>query len=58
MVLEGCEQPDGAYLCGQEMTGRVFTGASLMYAGFTLRPMRGDYPGVQLLFEQADAEER
>jgi hypothetical protein len=40
------------------MTGRVFTGASLMYAGFTLRPMRGDYPGVQLLFEQADAEER
>ena len=56
-VIEGCEAPDGTYLGGMDLTGRVFTGASLMVAGFTLRPMRGDAPAAQLLFEQTDAEE-
>lgn len=55
-VIEGCEAPDGTYLGGMDLTGRVFTGASLMVAGFTLRPMRGDAPAAQLLFEQTDAE--
>ena len=54
-VIEGCEAPDGAY--PGDLTGRVFSGAGLMAAGFTLRPMRGDAPAVQLLFEQTDAEE-
>jgi hypothetical protein len=27
-----------------------------MYAGLTLPPMRGDYPGVQVLLERMDAE--
>jgi hypothetical protein len=57
-VVEGCEQPDGRYLNDAVIAGRVFSGEALMAAGITLRPMRGDYPGVQLLFEQADAEER
>jgi hypothetical protein len=57
MIIEGCEQSDGAWLCASEVEGRVFTGESLMYAGFALKPMRGDYPGVQLLFERVGAEE-
>ena len=54
--IEGCEQPDGKYLAPEDVPGRVFTGEGLMAAGFTLRPMRGDYPGVQLRFEQVDAQ--
>jgi len=56
LIVEGCEQPDGEYLCGTGLEGRVFTGAGLMYAGLTLPPMRGDYPGVQVLLERMDAE--
>ena len=33
---------------------RRFSGASLMQAGFTLPPLLGDYPSVQLLFERVD----
>jgi len=57
MIVEGCERPDGARLGGTDVMDRTFTGESLMYAGLTLRPMRGDYPGVQLLFERGGAEE-
>ena len=57
MAVEGCDQPDGAYLSREDVAERMYTGQSLMAAGFTLRPMRGDYPGVQLLFERVDAKE-
>ena len=57
-VVEGCIKPDGEYLNGVLPAERTYTGESLMYAGFTLQPMRGDYPGVQLLFEQLDTEDR
>ena len=56
LIIEGCDRPDGEYLGGAGLEGRVFTGAGLMYAGLTLPPMRGDYPGVQLLLERMDAE--
>ena len=56
LIVEGCEQPDGRYLGNKKLEGRVFTGKSLMYAGLTLQPMRGDYPAVQLLIEQLDTE--
>lgn len=56
LIVEGCDRPDGEYLCGAGLEGRAFTGAGLMYAGLTLPPMRGDYPGVQLLLERMDAE--
>ena len=56
LIVEGCDGPDGEYLCGESIEGHAFTGASLMYAGLTLPPMRGDYPGVQLLLERMDAE--
>ena len=55
--MEGCDQPDGAYLSREDVAERMYTGQSLMAAGFTLRPMRGDYPGAQLLFERVDAKE-
>ena len=33
----------------------AFSGTGLMYAGYTLPPLPGDYPGVQLLFTRIDA---
>ena len=36
---------------------RVFSGVSLMYAGYTIPPMQGDYPSVQLLFSRIDEAE-
>ena len=54
LIVEGCEQPDGRFLNDADIEGRVFTGACLMRAGLTLRPMRGDYPGVQLLFDRVE----
>jgi len=55
-VVEGCERPDGRILNDAALEGRIFTGRSLMAAGITLRPMRGDYPGVQLLFERVGGD--
>ena len=55
-VVEGCEEPDGRYLNGAALAGRVFSGEALMAAGIALRPMRGDYPGVQLWFQRVDGD--
>ena len=30
----------------------VFSGAALMHAGYTLPPLLGDYPGIQLVFRR------
>lgn len=34
--------------------GRVFTGAELMYGGYTLPIMQGDYPSAQIFWKKAD----
>ena len=34
------------------LTGQIYTGAALMYAGITLPQLFGDYPSVQLYFTQ------
>lgn len=38
------------HMSAEEQTRHPVSGSSLMYAGCTLPPMRGDYPCVQLLF--------
>ena len=47
---------ESARLDGKAAAGRVISGAALMYAGYALPPMQGDYPSVQLLFARVDAE--
>lgn len=37
-----------------ESAEREFSGAALMYAGLTLAPLRGDYPGTQLFLRRVD----
>ena len=56
LVVEGCDQPDGRYLNDADIAHRAVTGRCLMTAGITLRPMRGDYPGAQLLFERVEVD--
>ncbi|MEI3064656.1 MAG: hypothetical protein V8S99_07720 [Oscillospiraceae bacterium] len=34
--------------------GTVFSGAALMYGGYTLPRMRRDYPSVQLHFQKME----
>ena len=58
LVFEGCEAVEGNYLNDTGLEGRAFTGEALMYAGLTLPLMRGGYPGVQLLLERVDAEDK
>ena len=48
---------ESAHLDEVAATERVLTGASLMYAGYTLPPLQGDYPSAQLLFERVDPDE-
>ncbi|MBQ9308635.1 MAG: alpha-galactosidase, partial [Clostridia bacterium] len=50
--FEGGRLPREDYLGRQELDALIFTGESLMYAGFTLPPLKGDYPAAQLLFER------
>ncbi len=49
--------PEYRCLDGAAAEDRVLSGASLMYAGYTLPPLPGDYPSVQLLFTRVDAAE-
>ncbi len=37
-----------------ERAAEPLTGAALMYAGYTLPPMAGDYPGVQMLWKRVE----
>ncbi|MBR2699157.1 MAG: alpha-galactosidase [Clostridia bacterium] len=51
VCCEGCVNPSmDMPLDGAALEGRVLSGASLMYAGFTLPPLMGDYPGAQVSF--------
>lgn len=52
VVFEGCDSRLRSIRMEQEqMLERTYSGSSLMYAGFTLPQMRGNYPSAQLLFE-------
>lgn len=57
--FEGCKAvlPGSVRLNEANLLNRVFTGAGLMYAGYTLPPMQGDFPSVQLLFTRIDDAE-
>jgi len=48
---------ESARLDRASATERVLTGASLMYAGYTLPPLQGDYPSAQLLFTRVGPDE-
>ena len=48
---------ESARLDRASATERVLTGASLMYAGYTLPPLQGDYPSAQLLFTMVEPDE-
>lgn len=41
-------------IAGSDLTGQVYSGAALMYAGITLPQLMGDYPSVQLYLVQID----
>ena len=58
IMLEGVHPGYCNYLNDTGLEGRAFTGEALMYAGLTLPLMRGGYPGVQLLLERVDAEDK
>ena len=40
------------------LSGMVYSGAALMYGGYTLPILQGDYPSVQLFFEKIDSQGR
>ncbi len=48
---------ESARLDRASATERVLTGASLMYAGYTLPPLQGDYPSAQLFFTMVEPDE-
>ena len=58
--FEGRQMPQaGHFLPGREpMKGRILSGGALMYAGYTLPPLQGDYPSVQLLFTRVMSGQR
>ena len=41
-------------ITGSDLTGQIYSGAALMYAGITLPQLMGDYPSVQLYLVQTD----
>ena len=47
--LKGLE-PEGMYR--ETESGNVYSGAALMYGGYTLPILLGDYPGCQFRFER------
>ena len=62
--LKGLD-PKGRYIIGSadfygckarlpQEARRVFTGAELMYGGYTLPIMQGDYPSTQIFWKKAD----
>ncbi len=52
--FEGCVNPSMDVPLGGALEGRVLSGAGLMYAGLTLPPLMGDYPGAQVSFVRVD----
>ena len=41
----------------EEGSGMVYSGAALMYGGYTLPALQGDYPSVQLFFKKIDSQD-
>lgn len=48
---------ESARLDRASATERVLTGATLMYAGYTLPPLQGDYPSAHLFFTMVGPDE-
>lgn len=53
--LKGLE-PEGVY--EMERTGQRFTGAALMYGGYTFPLISGDYPAMQIHFTKVQPAEQ
>ena len=54
VTLKGLD-PEGMYR--EEGSGMVYSGAALMYGGYTLPALQGDYPSVQLFFKKIDSQD-